>query len=67
VSEATKQRLRLLQDAANLMGHQELASRLKISQSLLEDWLRGTGTISDSGLLKLSSVLEGWANKNRAK
>jgi transcriptional regulator with XRE-family HTH domain len=54
---------RLLHDAAKLMGKQELARRLKISESLLDDWIRGEGTISDSRLMKLSEVLERWANR----
>jgi transcriptional regulator with XRE-family HTH domain len=54
---------RLLQDAAKLMGKQELARRLNVSESLLDDWIRGEGTISDSRLMKLSEVLERWANR----
>jgi len=52
---------RLLGDAARLMGKEELARRLNVSQSLLDDWLRGEGTISDSRLMKLSEILEHWA------
>lgn len=58
---STDQRLRLLQDAAKLLGHQELATRLNVPQSLVDDWMRGVGTISDSGLLKLSEILQEWA------
>jgi len=61
VPRSTDQRLRLLQDAAKLLGHQELAKRLNVPQSLVDDWMRGAGTISDSGLLKLSEILQEWA------
>jgi transcriptional regulator with XRE-family HTH domain len=61
VPQSTDQRLRLLQDAARLLGHQELAKRLNVPQSLVDDWIRGVGTISDSGLLKLSEILQDWA------
>ena len=58
-------RMRLLQDAAKLMGTKELARRLNIQESLIEDWLRGSGTISDSGLLKLAEVLQRWAQESK--
>ena len=62
---ATKQRLQLLQDAARLLGRDELAKRLNVPESQVADWLRGTGTISDSGLLKLSEILQRWAQDPR--
>ena len=60
-------RMRLLQDAAKLMGSKELARRLNVHESLVEDWLRGLGTISDSGLLKLAEVLQRWAHDSKPK
>ena len=43
------------------MGREELAKRLKVPEPIVDDWLRGEGTISDSGLLKLSEILQEWA------
>jgi transcriptional regulator with XRE-family HTH domain len=54
---------RLLQDTAKLMGPAELAKRLNVSEALVNDWLHGDGTISDSGLLKLSEILDRWATE----
>jgi len=65
VRAATTQRLRLLQDAAKLLGRQELAKRLNVPESIVDDWMRGEGTISDSGLLKLSEILERWARGSK--
>ena len=61
VSRSISQRLRLIQDAAKLMGREELAKRLNVPESVVDDWIRGDATISDSGLLKLSEILEQWA------
>lgn len=58
---------RILQDAAKLLGVEELARRLKVPERLVADWIRGEGTISDSGLLKLSEALEGWAHDPNRK
>jgi hypothetical protein len=47
------------------LGRDELAKRLNVPESQVDDWLRGTGTISDSGLLKLSEILQRWAQDPR--
>ena len=56
-------RLRILHDAARLIGTRELAERLKVPEQLVADWIRGEGTISDSRLMKLSEILQRWANE----
>jgi len=63
VSRSISQRLRLIQDAAKLMGREELAKRLNVPESVVDDWIRGDATISDSGLLKLSEILEHCAKR----
>jgi len=50
-------KLRILYDAAQLIGLKELARRLKVPEQLVADWIRGEGTISDSRLLSLSAIL----------
>jgi transcriptional regulator with XRE-family HTH domain len=59
VSETTKQRL--LREAADLMGQRELAQRLKVSESQLEEWIRGQAKMPDRKLLVLANVLDSWA------
>jgi len=59
VSETTKQRL--LREAADLMGQRELAQRLKVSESQLEEWIRGQQKMPDHKLLVLANVLDSWA------
>jgi hypothetical protein len=58
-------KLRILYDAAQLIGLKELARRLKVPEQLVADWIRGEGTISDSRLLSLSAILERWASEAR--
>jgi len=59
VAETTKQRL--LREAAQLMGQQELAQRLKVSESQLAGWIQGETTMPDRKLLVLADVLDSWA------
>ena len=59
MSETTKQRL--LREAADLMGQRELAQRLKVSESQLEEWIRGQAKMPDHKLLVLANVLDSWA------
>lgn len=47
----------VLQQAAELVGRDELAARLHVSKGLLESWLRGDASAPDSTLLKLAAEL----------
>ncbi len=58
VTQTTKQHL--LRKAAGLMGKEELAERLDVSQSLLEKWIDGDAVMPDRKLLKLANVLDAW-------
>ena len=60
VAQTTKRNLLL--KAAGLMGNEELAERLKVSQSLLEKWIGGDATMPDGMLLKLANVLDAWVS-----
>ena len=51
-------KLRLLSQAAKLVGNEELAKRLNVPVSLLEAWLRGFATIPDRKMLPLADLLE---------
>jgi len=64
VAETTKQRL--LREAAELLGRQELAKRFNVSESLLDAWIRGDASMPHGGLFTLADILESWANRNKA-
>lgn len=49
---------RLLHRAAELLGPQELAVRLKVPFTLLDAWMRGLATMPDRKLLALADLLE---------
>ncbi|HSU62497.1 MAG TPA: helix-turn-helix transcriptional regulator [Burkholderiales bacterium] len=59
MAETTKQRL--LREAAQLMGQRELAQRLKVSETQLEEWIQGATKMPDRKLLALADVLDSWA------
>jgi transcriptional regulator with XRE-family HTH domain len=65
MAENTKQSL--LRKAANLMGPRELATRLRVSQSVLEMWINGDATMPDGMLLKLAKVLDAWRDASKSK
>jgi transcriptional regulator with XRE-family HTH domain len=58
VTQTTKQHL--LRKAAGLMGKEELAARLNVSELLLEKWIGGDAPMPDRKLLKLANVLDAW-------
>lgn len=55
----------LLQRSVALMGHKELAERLRISPSQLEAWIRGDATMPDGHLLRLAEILDKVARPER--
>jgi hypothetical protein len=61
LAHTTKQKL--LKRAADLMGKDELAIRLMVSQELLEDWLNGQATMPDRKLVPLAKVLDQFSTK----
>lgn len=59
MSKAAKKQL--LHRATELVNRKELASRLGISESQLDAWLRGDLTMPDGKLLVLAAILDGIA------
>ena len=58
---------RILQEAAKLMGHRELAGRLGVSMEDVASWMDGTANVPDSILLTLSEILLSWSGKQKFK
>ena len=56
MAESTKQRL--LNEAAKLLGKDELAAQLRVPQQLLDAWMRGLATMPDRKLLQLADLLD---------
>ena len=57
--ESKKQEL--LRNAANLMGHEELAGRLKVAPSVLDAWMNGGASMPDRELRLLADILDKFA------
>jgi hypothetical protein len=56
LAESRKQLL--LKSAANLIGQDELAIRMKVPGPLLESWISGHATMPDRKLIALAEVLD---------
>lgn len=60
MQETTRQRL--LQRAAKLLGHRELAERLNVTPQTLDVWLRGLAPMPDRKLLELATIVDELSN-----
>ena len=54
---------RILKEATDLFGRTALAQALKVSEELLDAWVRGEATVPDNQLLRLADVLVRLAGK----
>ena len=59
----TTTRQELLRRAVNLIGHDELALRLKVPPPLLEAWIRGVSSMPDRKLILLANILDQFSTK----
>jgi hypothetical protein len=62
---AQKARQRLLRQAAELMGREELAIRLKVPAPLLDARMRGFAAMPDRKLVLLADALDDFATEKR--
>jgi hypothetical protein len=53
-----KKKQRLLREAAQLVGREELAVRLKIAATELDAWMQGSISMPDRKLLALAGILD---------
>jgi hypothetical protein len=63
VAESTKRRL--LRQAADLLGEDDLAVRLRVPATLLDAWMRGLAAMPDRKLLLLADVLNKIAERKK--
>jgi hypothetical protein len=55
----------ILEQAEKLLGRKEIASGLKVREDVVKSWCEGTGTLSDSHLLRLADLLARYAAANK--
>ena len=55
----------LVQRCADLIGREQLAARLGISEQLLDAWIRGDVTMPDGQLLPLATTLNQLAQQKQ--
>jgi hypothetical protein len=65
VSQQDENKQRIVREAAELMGHRELAGRLGMSMSDVSSWIDGTARVPDAVLIQLSEILVSWSGKQR--
>ena len=55
----------ILEQAEKLLGRKEIATGLKVREELVKSWSEGSGTLSDSHLLRLADLLAKYAEANK--
>jgi hypothetical protein len=58
-------RQQIVEQAEKLLGRERIAKGLKVSEEVVESWCNGTGTLSDSHLLRLADLLANYAAGKR--
>ena len=53
----------IVEQAERLLGRKQIAEGLKVSEDVVKSWCDGTGTLSDSHLMRLSDLLAKFAAK----
>ena len=57
--------LEILAQAEKLLGRKEIATGLNVSEDVVRSWFKGTGTLSNSRLLRLADLLAKYAADNK--
>jgi len=57
--------LEILEQAEKLLGRQDMAAGLNVSEDVVRSWFKGTGTLSNSHLLRLADLLAKYAADNK--
>jgi hypothetical protein len=55
----------ILERAEKLLGRKQIADGLKVSEDMVKSWCEGTGTLSDSHLLRLADLLAQYAARRK--
>lgn len=57
--------LKILDRAEKLLGRDKIAEGLRVRKEVVESWCDGTGTLSNSHLLRLADLLAKYAEANK--
>ena len=57
--------LDILGRAERILGRKKIADGLKVSEKVVESWCDGSGTLSNSHLLRLADLLAEYAKANK--
>lgn len=55
----------ILERAEKLLGRRHIAEGLKVSEDLVNSWFEGSGTLSNSQLLRLADLLAKYAASHK--
>ncbi len=58
---STRERWQIVEQAEKLLGTKRIADGLKVDEDVVKSWCEGTGTLSDSHLLRLADLLAQYA------
>jgi len=64
-TRTTPDHLDILERAEKLLGRGTIAAGLKVSEKVVESWCDGSGTLSNSHLLRLADLLAAYAAANK--
>jgi len=56
--------VQILEQAEKLLGRKQIAAGLKVREDVVKSWYEGTGTLSNSHLLRLADLLAKYAAAN---
>ena len=65
ITTTSSQLLDILERAEKLLGRDKIAEGLQVKKELVEAWCDGSGTLSNSHLLRLADLLAKYADANR--
>jgi len=57
--------LEILERAEKLLGRRHIAEGLKVSENVVNSWFEGSGTLSNSQLLRLADLLAKYAANHK--
>lgn len=57
--------MQILEQAEKLLGRKQIAAGLKVREDVVKSWYEGTGTLSNSHLLRLADLLAKYAAQNK--
>ena len=55
----------IVEQAEKLLGTKQIADRLRVSEETVKRWCQGSGTLSDTHLLRLADLLAKYADANK--